>query len=121
MSEPTPEVAKILDSLADLCLETLASEERRSENESFELQVQPLVKALKTNGYQRTQETPLQTRLENLVLEKSREPAVHRRAELTAITGKVQKMFDEVVRWESRSPSDRSGTGPANISSATDH
>src|SRR6056297_1042379 len=121
MSETTPEVAAILDSLADLCLETLTSGERRVEDESFEMQAQPLVKTLKANGYQRTHDLPLGAKLENLVLEKNREPAVHRRAELAAITGKVQKMFDEVVRWESRSPSERSGPGPANISSATDH
>lgn len=121
MHETTPEVAAILDSLADLCREALSTSDRRAEDRSFEMQVQPLVRALKSNGYRRTQDMPLQAKLENLVLEKSTEPAVHRRAELTNIAGKVQRMFDEVVRWESHSPTERSGTGPANISSATDH
>ena len=120
MNEPTPEVAAILESLADLCLETLTSEDRRVDD-SFEMQVQPLVQALKSNGYRRTQEMPLQAKLENIAWAKQREPVVHRRAELTAIAGKVQRMFDEVVRWESQRPSDHSGTRPANISSATDH
>ena len=122
MSEPTtPEVAKILDALADLCLETLTSEERRADDRSFETQVEPLVQALKSNGYSRHQEMPLQAKLENLALEKSQEAGMHRRAELTAIAGKVQRMFDEVVRWDSTRPEDHSGTRPANISSATDH
>ena len=121
MSDATPEVAAILDSLADLCLETLTSEERRVDDDSFEMQAQPLVQALKSNGYRRTQEMPLQAKLENLALTKQHDPVVHRRAELTAIAGKVQRMFDEVVRWESQRPTDHSGTRPANISSATDH
>lgn len=55
--------------------------------------------------YARLSDSNLQTRLEARILEKCRETAIHRRAEISGISGQIQEAFDKLVTWTTRVPS----------------
>lgn len=110
-----PELDRQVDELAELCCSALAREGRDIGAAS-----EALIAALVTGGYARLSDRNLQTRLEARTLEKCQESAIHRRGELAGLTGGMQSKFDELVKWETKSPHEPSGTKAANISSMRD-
>ena len=115
MKSLNPELQSQVEDLAKLCCDVL----ERREVDSSE-RAQPLIEALARNGYARLSDINLQTRLEELAVDQCRETAIHRREELMAITGQMQATFNDVAKWQTKSPVEPEGTKPANISSNTD-
>lgn len=115
MNKTNPEIEEQLDKLADICCELLGGEQTASIDET-----DALLKSLLMSGFARSGGAPLQVEIESRVKSKCREPAMHRGGELSSITGQLQKKFNDLVRWESRQPDDRTEPKTANISSATD-
>jgi hypothetical protein len=109
-----PELESQVQSLAELCCEVL---ERRETDSTA--RAQPLLEALVAGGYARLSNVNLQTRLEEMTVDRCRDRTLHRRGELTGITGQMQATFNELVRWRTKSPHEPSGTKGANISSNT--
>ena len=77
MKTLNPELESQVDALAELCCSAI---DQRSED--WYAASKPLIQALVTGGYARMSDSNLQTRLEARILEKCRETAVHRRAEI---------------------------------------
>jgi hypothetical protein len=115
MKPLNPALQSQVQDLAQLCCDVL----ERREVDSSE-RAQPLIEALVRNGYARLSDINLQTRVEELAVEQCRETAIHRRDELMAITGQMQTLFNDRVKWHSQSPADPEGSQAANISSNTD-
>lgn len=115
MNKLNPELESQLKNLAEICCDVL---ERRETDSST--RAQPLIEALVSGGYARISDVNLQTRLENIAVDMCRDRAIHRRQELTGITGQMQSTFNELVRWKTKSPREPSGTKAVNISSNTD-
>lgn len=115
MKSLNPELENQVDALADLCCQAL----NRQVDDVSE-RARPLIQSLVQNGYNRISDVNLQVRLEKLVVEKCRETAIHRRDELTGITGQMQTAFKELATWKTSAPNADSGGKSANISSATD-
>lgn len=115
MNELNPELDSQLRNLAKLCCDVIT----RREVDSSE-RAKPLLQALVTGGYARISDVNLQTRLEDMTADMCRENAIHRRDELTGIASQMQATFNELVRWQTKSPTETSGTKGANISSNTD-
>ena len=114
MNELNPELQSQLKDLAQICCDVL---ERRETDSST--RARPLLEALATGGYARISDVNLQTRLEDIAVDLCRDRAIHRRQELTGIAGQMQTTFNEIVRWQTKSPHTPSGTKAANISSNT--
>jgi hypothetical protein len=117
MSSTNPEVEVQLDSLAKLCCDSIASNQAFSDD-----QVKELSKALLMSGFERQDGAPLSVQLETRVRDFCKEPAMHRGAEIKAVTESVQETYKNVVRWQTEQPSFDNDAAPkaANISSATD-
>ena len=115
MKDLNPELDAQINELARICCEVL----ERTESNSVE-RAQPLLQALVTGGYDRLSDINLQSRLEEAVVSQCRERAIHRREELTGITGQMQAAFNELLRWKTQSPQPTNKSKAANISSATD-
>jgi hypothetical protein len=110
-----PELEAQLDALAEICCNVLKREEKDSSERA-----KPLIEALVKGGYARLSDINLQARLEKNVRDKCQEISIHRRGELSGITGQMQSTFDQLVTWQTQTPRTPDGTKPANISSATD-
>lgn len=91
MSDSTPQIEAILDELAELCCEALASEATLNGN-----RVGELVQSLSTNGWERHSDelAPLGTIIEKRVLSRCQEPSMHRGAALGALISEVQQKYD---------------------------
>ncbi|MGB7327322.1 MAG: hypothetical protein WBD31_20770 [Rubripirellula sp.] len=113
-----PEIEEQLDKLATICCSQLEGE---SQSPSIEdSTIAELLKSLLMSGYAREDGASLQTDLESRVKHSCREPAMHRGGALSSITKQLQSKFDDLKRWESRRPDEKSNAKAANISSATD-
>ena len=115
MNTLNPELDSQVSELARLCCAVLEREETNSAERA-----QPLLEALVAGGYARLSDVNLQARLEEAVVSQCRERAIHRREELTGITGRLQSTFNELVRGKTQSPQPTDKSKAANISSATD-
>jgi hypothetical protein len=110
-----PELDKQVDALAELCCDAI----ERNVTDSHS-RADALIEALVRGGYARISDVNLQTRVEQMAVDKCRNKAIHRRGELTGITSGWQAKFNQLAQWQTQSPNTTSGTKPANISSATD-
>ncbi len=108
------EIEAQLQALTDLCCDALNGEALDLER------TDQLTKSLLMSGFVHEENKPLQPELESRVREACREPAMHRGAEIKAVTDKVQSSLNKHVRWESKQPEGKSPAKGANISSATD-
>ena len=101
MSRFSPEIERTLDRLADLCWDGL-----NGDAESLVEQSDGLLKALLMDGFARQSKRKLQLVIENRVLQRHRDKAIHRRAEIAARACQLQHDFDRMVRWEASLPPD---------------
>jgi len=108
------EIEAQVQALAEECCTAIEGEAMNLER------IDQLTKALLMSGFVQKDGQPLRAELEARVREKCREPAMHRGAEIKAVTDKVQDSLEKHVRWESKQPQDKSASKAANISSATD-
>jgi hypothetical protein len=110
-----PQIDAHLNTLADLCCKTL-------EGDASELEARrdELLKSLLMSGYVRKSGKDLRADLEKRVKDRCREPSMHRGGALTGLSDRLQKRFEEVIRWHSEQPEGKSSAKAANISSATD-
>lgn len=115
MNETNPEIEEQLDTLAQLCCDTL-----KGEGSGLARRSDALLKSLLMSGYVRKAGQNLTAELESRVKKKCPEPAMHRGGALSGVTQKLQQTFDKLVQWESEHPRDQSPPKAANISSATD-
>ncbi|NNE01042.1 MAG: hypothetical protein HKN47_27310 [Pirellulaceae bacterium] len=118
MNNTNPQIDEQLQKLAELCCNALDAN-ADSEIELSETTEQ-LLKSLLMSGYARKGDASLQADIEARVKDSCREPAMHRGGALSSLTEKLQKKFDDLVRWESRQPDEHTDPKAANISSATD-
>ncbi len=116
MNKLNPELQSQVEDLAQICCEVL----ERTANSSSDDRKQPLIEALVHGGYDRISDVNLQARLEDIVVDRCREHAIHRRDELTGITGQMQAEFTKRLKWNTNQPREESGTKAANISSNTE-
>ncbi len=118
MSANNPQIDGQLDKLAELlCLQLESETDGRTTEDPV---IDQLLKSLLMSGYARKEGANLQVDIENRVKDRCREPAMHRGGALSSITGQLQKKFEDLKRWESRQPEDKTDAKAANISSATD-
>lgn len=99
MNDLNPELQSQVDDLAQLCCDALART-----GETAHERIQPLIEALVRGGYDRISDVILQVRLEDIVADKCREHAIHRRDELTGITGQIQTEFSKTLKWKTNQP-----------------
>ncbi|TWU48364.1 hypothetical protein [Rubripirellula reticaptiva] len=117
MSDTNPQIEEQLDKLATICCEQLNGDESSLAIEDST--IAELLKSLLMSGYARKEGANLQVDIENRVKSKCQEPAMHRGGALSSITAQVGKKFQDLKRWESRQPNEKSDPKAANISSAT--
>jgi hypothetical protein len=113
MTNYNPEVERQLNALADLCCQAL-----EGESESLADRSEPLLRALLLSGFTRSAEAPLQVEVEKRIRDRCREPAIHRGGAISGLTRQLQSSFDELARWESKSPSETNPPQAANVGSA---
>ncbi len=113
--ESNPEIEESLDALAKICCDTL-----RGDDAELEPRSKPLLKTLLMSGYVRKTGRDVRADIEARVKASCAEPAMHRGAALSSITGQMQKTLDDLLRWESEQPRQSTPPKAANISSATD-
>ncbi|GAA4453722.1 hypothetical protein [Novipirellula rosea] len=118
MSDTNPQINEQLNKLAAICCEQLEGNEPTTAMD--EASTKPLLKSLLMSGFSRKEGASLQVEIENRVKDRCRDTSMHRGGALSSITGKLQKQFDDLARWESKQPGDDSKAKAANISSATD-
>ncbi len=99
MKPLNPELTTQLGELADMI-------GRKLDRQDFDLQetAKPYLEALARGGFARMSDVNLQVRLEKLVLEKVPESAIHRRREISAIAGELQRTFDRIVSFDTNQP-----------------
>lgn len=113
MSDTNPQIEENLNRLTELCCDILEGKR------SVEDDATPVLRALLMSGHARSESQSLQAEIEARVKESCRDDALHRGGELTAITSKLQKQFEDLIRWESRQPDEHLDPKAANISAAT--
>jgi len=107
---------EILDELARFCCESIQGEPQKDLD-----QAESLLKSLVMSGFSRKKHPPLEDMLEKRAKEACQGQAVHRTSNLKGIASSLQKKFDDIVRWQTKNPSnDYPPPKSANISSATD-
>ena len=99
MKPLNPELSTQVGELADMI-------GRKLDRQDFDLQEtsQPIVEALARGGYARLSDVNLQVRLEGLVTEKFADTAIHRRREISAMAGDMQRTFERLVSMETNRP-----------------
>ncbi len=112
-----PQVESHLTKLAEVCCESL-----RGGGEPNSKVVDQLLKSLLMSGFARMERPPLQTELERRMKQGADGKALHHAEEVLGITRSIQKRFDALKLWESKSPGDdkKDDTKAANISAASD-
>lgn len=112
-----PQIESHLAKLADVCSQSL-----RGGGEPDSKLVDQLLKSLLMSGFARMERPPLQNELERRMKNGTDDKALHHAEEVLGITRSVQKRFDALKLWESKSPGDdnKDKSKAANISSATD-
>lgn len=113
-----PEIERQLDAIATLCGEKIDSDSEGLAADQFVQRSTRLLKGLLLSGFTRTATTPLKVELEQRVVERFRKAAMHRRAAVTGIAGRMQEKFEELARWESTKPAEDDAPHAANPSSA---
>jgi hypothetical protein len=99
MASTNPEIEAQLTALASLCCKRIADGESVQED-----RVKNLCKALLMSGFEQKSGPPLATQLEKRVRSDCKEPAIHRGAEINAVTNEIQRIYDDLVRWQSSQP-----------------
>lgn len=93
------EVEAQLEALTEMCCDAITSkaifDDQRAE---------ALAKSLLMSGYERRKDQPLWAELEARIHQACPESAIHHGVEIKVMAEKVQGMFDQFVRWESRNP-----------------
>lgn len=104
MTEKTRPIENILQTLADMCYETLNERETLDQN-----RVDALVKSLVTNGWERhaEHEEPLKTQIEKRVRERNGEEEQHHSEQIVALTSRIQKAYDDANRFQTSVPEDQ--------------
>ncbi len=115
MIDTNPEIEAHLDTLAEICCETLKGDGSGLANRS-----DALLKSLLMSGYVREVGQNITAELESRVKRRCPEPAMHRGGALSSITQKLQQKFNKLVQWESEQPQQKFPPIAVNISSATD-
>jgi hypothetical protein len=115
-----PEVEGQLHALAELCCEAL-----QGETSVLITRGELLLKALLMSGYTHKERSTLQTELQTRAKALCQEYTLVRGGELNAITGELQKRFEDLLLWNARRPEEekhpheQSPAKPANISAAS--
>ncbi len=115
MKDTNSEIEEQLDSLAEICCQTL-----NGDPSDFADRTDALLKSLMMSGYVRKAGPNITSELESRVKQRCPEPSIHRGGELSGISKVMQRKFDKLVQWESRQPKENTPPKAANISSATD-
>lgn len=116
-----PQIETTLDELAGLICRSL-----QGSDSDLDRRRDPLLKTLVMSGYIAQADQNLMQEIENRVKDQCREPAMHRGGTLSSMTRELGNRLEEIVRWESKtpteskSPGDQSPPKAANLSSATD-
>ena len=90
MPELTPQLDAILEKLSDKAVLVLNGEENFDHDE-----VKPLIESLRRNGFERHSDHPLVDHLRDRIWDKSREPAIHRNAEVTTLCQQFQEVYND--------------------------
>ncbi|KAA5542618.1 hypothetical protein FYK55_13870 [Roseiconus nitratireducens] len=114
-TDSNPEIEQQLDTLAELCCDTLTGGEPMLAERS-----DALLKSLLMSGFARKQGRDLRSEIESRVKDRCQERAIHRGGALTSLTDKLQKQFDDLAQRDSEQPQRGTPSKAANISSATD-
>lgn len=115
MNDTNPEIEANLDELANVCCAILAGKA----NDHIDRRDR-LLKSLLMSGYVWKKQDSFQADLERRVKSRCRDSAMHRGGALSSLSVELATKFENLARWESRTPDDGSPSKPANISSATD-
>lgn len=115
MDDTNPQIEAALDGLAELVCESLQGDQPTVGDRS-----EGLLKTLLMSGYDRKSKSSLMMDIENRVKDRCREPAMHRGGALSSISKQLSDKFQDLARWESKTPDDKSPPKAANISAATD-
>ncbi|KAA1261454.1 hypothetical protein LF1_40040 [Rubripirellula obstinata] len=116
-----PQIEETLDQLAELVCRSLSGEE----NQLTERR-DGLLKTLVMSGYVWKADETVMQQVEERVKNQCVEPSMHRGGALSSMTSKLNTRFQEISRWESKTPTESksmendSPPKAANISSATD-
>ncbi|TWU16213.1 hypothetical protein [Allorhodopirellula heiligendammensis] len=104
--QTTPEIEATLSRLTDLCCDAL-----QDDGEFNDEQAESLAKNLATNGWKQHSKNgpPLSTVLKNRVRTHCPEPAIHRGAAIDGVVAKVQRLYDQVSRFDDSVPREDSG------------
>lgn len=101
MPEKPQPIENILQSLAEMCYAAL--NEKGSLDQD---RLDALVKALVTNGWERhaQHEEPLKTQIEKRVKEMEGEEGMFHSEQVVALTGRIQRAYDDANRFQSSTP-----------------
>lgn len=104
MTEKTHPIENILQTLAEMCYESLNNQEALDQD-----RVDALVKALVTNGWDRhaQNEVPLKTQIEQRVKAMNGEEEKNHSEQIVALSGRIQKAYDDASRFQSSTPEDQ--------------
>ena len=103
----TPELDAILDSLVELCYESLCANEQLDTEKRDDL-----VESLATNGWERHRgANPLWVILRERAVRKHPDPAMHRGAALEKLTRDVEAAYQSFARRETSVPDEQVATG----------
>ena len=110
-----PQVQSQLNELADMCCQTLIGDGPMNDTRA-----DALLKALVMSGYARQNENTLQVDIEHRIKDHCGDQIRNRGGAMTGILSRLQSKFDDLVRWETNLPKDKTSAKPANISSANE-
>lgn len=116
-----PQIEATLDELAELICRSL-----RGEDSKLTQRRDGLLKTLVMSGYVWKADQTVMQQVEDRVKDRCREPSMHRGGALSSMTSELEAKFQEISRWESKTPAESksmendSPPKAANISSATD-
>ena len=119
--ETNPQIEATLDELANLICQSLQGKE-----EDFVGRRDPLLKTLVMSGFAGKEGQSIVQQVENRVKDRCGDPAMHRGGALSSMTSELGAKFEEISRWESKTPKESKSPGQesppkaANISAATD-
>lgn len=104
MTEKPHPLEDILQDLADMCYEALNDHEALDQD-----RLHALVQSLVTNGWERhaQHEEPLKTQIENRVKAKNGDEIRFHSEQVIALTGQIQKAYEDANRFQSSTPEDQ--------------
>lgn len=107
------EIEKVLDTLSELCCDTLAGN-----GQALAERKTALLRDLLECGFARTYQQPLQVELENRVRDRWHEPILVHRDELQSLTAELQHEFNAIKHEEVTLPGQNEPPAAANLSTA---